>query len=231
MDTIREERDESIARALAGYYAKRAREYEQVYDKPERQFELTALRQIVAENFTGAQVLEIACGTGYWTAAYAPFAKSVLATDIGDEVLSVARAKGLAPDRVVFSQADAFALQTVAGDFNAGFVGFWWSHVLLNELDGFLRALHARLGAGARAMMIDNRYVEGSNHAITRVDDAGNSFQERTLADGSRHEVLKNFPDAHAVASRLAECGASDIVVEVSEHFWWATYVVRGVSG
>lgn len=229
MESMREEGDRPSS--LPSYYAKRAKEYERVYEKPERQFELGELRQAVAEYFADAKVLEIACGTGYWTAAYAMHAKSVVATDIGEEVLTIARAKDLPEDRVTFLQADAFSPASIAGTFDACFIGFWWSHILLDELDGFLRALHKRLGQGARVMVVDNRYVEGSNHPITRVDEQGNSFQMRTLDDGSTHEILKNFPDAHAVSTRLAECGAHGIAVDVREHFWRATYVAGGVSG
>ncbi|HEY6168738.1 MAG TPA: class I SAM-dependent methyltransferase, partial [Verrucomicrobiae bacterium] len=52
---------------LAEYYARRAGEYERIYAKPERQADLAALRARLAEAFRGRRVLEIACGTGYWT--------------------------------------------------------------------------------------------------------------------------------------------------------------------
>jgi len=52
---------------LETYYSNRASEYERVYDKPERQHELEWLRQRVPEILRGRRVLEVACGTGYWT--------------------------------------------------------------------------------------------------------------------------------------------------------------------
>ena len=39
--------------------------------------------------------------------------------------------------------------------------------------------------------MIDNRYVEGSSTPIIRRDRFGNTYQERVLRDGTRHEVLR----------------------------------------
>ena len=53
------------------YYRDRAQEYEQIYyrDNPERRQEIAdevaRLQKLVA----GKKVLELACGTGYWTAA------------------------------------------------------------------------------------------------------------------------------------------------------------------
>ena len=95
---------------LADYYARRAPEYERIYQKPERQEDLRTLRARVAQTFAGRRVVEIACGTGWWTEILAGTAHSVTATDINDEVLAVARAKGLDRARVSFQRCDAFDL-------------------------------------------------------------------------------------------------------------------------
>ncbi len=52
---------------LVDYYAKRASEYERIYEKPERQNDLEILRNLFRKTLAGRNVLEIACGTGYWT--------------------------------------------------------------------------------------------------------------------------------------------------------------------
>ena len=78
---------------LVDYYAKRANEYERIYQKPERQKDLANLRKLFRQAFAGHSVLEIACGTGYWTQVVAETAKSITATDINDDVLQIARAK------------------------------------------------------------------------------------------------------------------------------------------
>ena len=78
---------------LVGYYAKRANEYERIYQKPERQSDLAALNRLLTEIISGHEVLEIACGTGYWTQVISRAATSVTATDINEEVLQIARTK------------------------------------------------------------------------------------------------------------------------------------------
>ena len=87
---------------LAEYYAKRANEYERVYAKPERQRDLAALKERVRRMLAGRRVLELACGTGYWTEVFAPVAKEVTALDVNEEVLAIARAKSYPPGRVEF---------------------------------------------------------------------------------------------------------------------------------
>ncbi len=48
---------------MAKYYARRAAEYDRVYDLPYWQHDLAVLRGLVARLFAGRRVLEVACGT------------------------------------------------------------------------------------------------------------------------------------------------------------------------
>ena len=77
----------------------------------------------------------------------------------------------------------------VQDGFDAAFMGFWWSHVRRESIGQFLDALTRHLTAGAKVIAIDNRFVKGSSTAISRTDDQGNSFQARTLQDGTTWEV------------------------------------------
>jgi 2-polyprenyl-3-methyl-5-hydroxy-6-metoxy-1,4-benzoquinol methylase len=210
---------------LAGYYAARAAEYEMVYAKPERQRDLAAVRRVVADYFECRRVLEVACGTGYWTSQLALKAASVVATDVGAEVLEIARNKTM-PDgaTVEFLQADAFELQNVPRDFDAAFAGFWLSHVLREDVPRFLRGLHERLASGSRVMLLDNRYVEGSSTSIGRVDSAGNSYQRRVLENGADYEVLKNFPTPTQLRDWIGATGAQSIDVVELPYYWYVVY-------
>jgi len=80
---------------LVEYYAERAKEYEKIYDKPERQGDLKALSNLVQTIFAAKDVFEIACGTGYWTQHIAKTADSVLATDINQAVIDIAETSSL----------------------------------------------------------------------------------------------------------------------------------------
>lgn len=207
---------------MESYYARRAAEYERIYDKPERQADLARLRAELPPLFKGERVLEIACGTGYWTPLIAAQAESVLAVDAVEDVLAVARNKNYPGSNVRFEQADAYALAAWPEKFSACFAGFWWSHVPLAKVDSFLDGLQQRLTPGALVVFLDNRYVEGSSTPISR-RDADGSYQLRRLADGSGHEVLKNFPTAEEMEKHLAPHG-TEIRFLPYEYYWVATY-------
>lgn len=135
----------------------------------------------------GRAVLEIAAGTGYWTDVIADCASEIAATDINMATLQVAMARRTWPDSVAFVAADAFALEDVAGTFDAAFSGFFWSHVPLALIDDFLRGVFRRMSPGALMVALDNRYVEGSSHQITRKDEDGNTYQTRSLENGATY--------------------------------------------
>ena len=208
---------------MQAYYAQRAREYERIYDKPERQADLARLRAHIPALFEGERVLEIACGTGYWTPLIASRAKSVLAVDYAEETLEIARSKTYEKKNVDFQRGDAYALPASTDQFSACFAGFWWSHVPLERLDAFLEGLHARLSPRGRVAFLDNLYVEGSSSPLARRDAAGNTYQERRLGDGSRHEVLKNFPADGELEARLGRAG-SEVRVTRYQYYWLASY-------
>jgi ubiquinone/menaquinone biosynthesis C-methylase UbiE len=171
-------------------------------------------------------VLELACGTGYWTAAVADSVDSIHATDASTEVLEIARAKNLDPAKVSFATADAWNPAQPHGEFNAGLAAFWWSHVSLDRLRGFLERLHASLQPGARIVFADNRFVSGSSTPISRTDDLGNTYQVRRLDDDSTHEVLKNFPSSGQLRSALKPY-AAHVDVREFEYFWSVVYQLK----
>lgn len=208
---------------LAAYYAKRASEYERIYARPERQSDLAALRERIGRMFTGRKVLELACGTGWWTPVIAQGAAQVTALDLNDEVLQIARTKDLPAGKVEFVRGSAFAIPDFGRRHDALFAGFWWSHVRLEELDAFLACAMVALAPGSRVAFLDNRYVEGSSTPVSRRDAQGNAYQVRTLDDGSSHEVLKNFPETSELILRASRCGV-DAQVELLEHYWLLSF-------
>lgn len=208
-----------ITDQLAKYYATIAQQYERVYDKPERQEDLEVLRDKVADVLEGHTVLELACGTGYWTQLVAESAVSVLATDINDEMLALAQARGL-PDNVTIAKLDAFNLpDDLLGKFTAVFAGFWWSHVKREDQDKYLKQLRSKLGKDIVLVLIDNSYVDGSSTVIARTDLEGNTHQFQTTPAGERYEVLKNFPSDSHLRKKFAH-STREIRMKRLEYYW-----------
>jgi demethylmenaquinone methyltransferase/2-methoxy-6-polyprenyl-1,4-benzoquinol methylase len=212
--------------ALINYYAQRAQEYERLYEKPERQADLAVLKKLCGQLLAGRRVLEIACGTGYWTQAVSQTAKSIFATDINAEMLLIARAKAYGC-AICFQQADAFDLGSLGqSDFTAGLAMAWWSHLRKSEVKAFLDGFHRQFRPGSILVFMDNRFVAGSSTPISRTDDEGNTYQLRRLENGTSHEVLKNFPSQIEVKNVLAGA-AADFRWTDLPHYWFLTYTLR----
>ena len=210
---------------MLDYYRRRATYYERVYQKPERQTELRAMEAWLPAVFKGRRVLEVACGTGWWTPFGARDAASWLATDLNPETMEVARAKAM-PAQVRFETVDAYSLAELgAQTFDGAFAGCWWSHVPLARLAGWLATLHARLEPGARVVMLDNSFMQTSSTPLTRSDGDGNTYQNRTLDDGSVHEVLKNFPTREQAVAMLG-ARARDPQWMAYPHYWVLSYLL-----
>jgi demethylmenaquinone methyltransferase/2-methoxy-6-polyprenyl-1,4-benzoquinol methylase len=214
----------NIEASMASYYADRAKEYERIYDKPERQDDLRRLRGLVERALAGADVFEVACGTGYWTEIVARSAASIMATDRNEEVLAIARSKPMGVQKVTFRREDAYALPVLPQRFTAGLAAFWWSHVPKARLTAFLSGFHRVLSPRARVVLFDNVYVEGSSTPLSRTDEHGDTYQLRRLDDGSTHEVLKNFPTEAQLRDAVAGL-ADEVQVEFLRYYWILTYV------
>ncbi|MCC7457379.1 MAG: class I SAM-dependent methyltransferase [Nitrospira sp.] len=216
----------AIEDRMREYYAQRAAIYERVYHKPERQADLRAMQAWLAGLFVGRRVLEVACGTGWWTPHGARAATSWLATDVNPETIAIAQAKAM-PPTVRFGVVDAYRFAELGTQrFDGAFAGFWWSHVLRARLPAWLALLHERLDPGARVALLDNRYVEGNSTPLSRRDADGNTYQLRTLDDGSTHEVVKNFPTRDEALAALGP-RARDVQWIEHAHYWTLSYTLR----
>jgi SAM-dependent methyltransferase len=207
---------------MQAYYAARATEYDAVYLKPERQADLRNIERWVATLYARRNVLEIACGTGYWTQFIAPLASHVTAIDAAPEVIRIA--KGRVPEgKVEFLVCDAYDPPR-GRPFDAAFAGFWFSHVPKSRQREFLVRLGEALEPGAQVVLLDNLYVDGSSSPIVERDVEGNTYQRRTLSDGSVHRVLKNFP-THAELNSLVSGLSASVVITEWPYFWAVEYM------
>lgn len=206
------------------YYAARAPEYDRIYAKPERQTDLRLIEQWLPSMFEGARLLEIACGTGYWTQFLAPVASSVTALDSAPETMLIAESRVL-KGKVRFVVGDAYDLPAQRPAFDAAFAGFWFSHVPQHRVREFLLGLNAVLEPGAIVVLLDNLYIEGSSTLVSAPDADGNTWQDRPLNDGTTHRVLKNFPTEKQLRDAVQGL-ASQVTYRTWGYFWALAYVV-----
>jgi SAM-dependent methyltransferase len=188
------------------YYAARA----DVYDETAGYFEEEAevLREPIKaryrELFKGRDVLEVACGSGYWTRVLGETAASVFAFDINMEILqkAVERCAGLT--NVTFRIADAYTFLGVPTGFDAAVAIFWYSHIPKANIRQFLNALCGVLAPGALVMFCDQLPYEPS---VRVTDEHGDVLEERKLPDGRTFSVIKNFPTEAELRAAIAPFG------------------------
>jgi SAM-dependent methyltransferase len=157
--------------------------------------------------FKGHKVLEIACGTGYWTKVVAKTAHSVLATDINRTMLSLARKRLAKYKNVKFSITDAYKLNRIPGGFSFAFSHWWWSHMPKSKIRGFLTNLHKKLKPGARVFFSD--HLPGYMHKKVEVifNKDGDRLEVRHLKTGKKCYIIKNFPTKEEINSHLLGLG------------------------
>ena len=206
-------------RDLVSYYSERAKEHENVYLNPDEQEDLLEATKISQDLFAQKTVLEIACGTGYWTERIAKTATSILGTDINESMIEIAKQRQT--ENMAFAVADMFNLSTDE-KFDGVFAGFIWSHILLQDLDKFLEKVKSFLKPNATVVFIDGNPLAGTNHDlknIAKTDEYGNTYQMRKLQNGSSHLVLKIFPTKDFLFEKLSSI-ATEINFINLKYYW-----------
>ncbi len=213
---------ELIDQRMKNYYAKRAPVYDKVYSYPERQKDLRYLEGYISGVFEGLEVLEIAAGTGYWTQFINSKAKSILATDATKEALKQIRLRPNCenlPTKVL----DAYSLSKLNKRFNGLFSGLWLSHIPKQKLNVFFNELDKVLSLNAKVVFIDNSIAQCNRLPISSTDEFGNTYQKRMLDDGSKHKILKNFPNADELLNATRKHGSNQRFEEL-ENYWIFEY-------
>jgi SAM-dependent methyltransferase len=224
--------DEQLA-----YYRARAPEYDEWwrrfgrYDRgPEATSRWTAeVAEVEAalDRFAPrGSVLELACGTGWWTERLARQADRLTCVDASPEVIGLNRRR-LADARLpapTYIEADLFAW-TPAARFDVVFFSFWLSHVPPERFQSFWAAVAGALAPGGRVFFIDSLAEETSTARDHRLPRVGDVVQERRLNDGRTFRVVKLFHDPDELAAELQRLGWEANVART------ATYFLHGTAG
>ena len=178
---------------MQSYYHKRAAEYDvsMGYDNPENIEKLKSVISEMKKLVEGKNVLELACGPGFWTSQISQTAKFVVATDYNQSTLDQALLKKMSINKVCFRQADAYNLDTVEGDFDMLVAVDWFAHVPLSKMNSFLKGVNQRLVKGSKVLFLDQ--LPGPHSLTKQFDQEGNHIQLRKLVNGEKFNVIKHF--------------------------------------
>ena len=217
---------------LRRYYDEQANVYDDMYSAralmrrdPVWRSEHEALADAMAKALSGRSVLEVACGTGFWTEVVAKAARHVVAIDVSEKMLAIARKRKPPSANVEYTHGDAYALAEIPGEFDAGLANFWFSHVPKSRIDEFLQGFHKKLGRDALVFMADNVYVPGIGGQLVTKRGIEDTFKLREGPDGSKYEVLNYYN--RDTLKRLFSPKTSDLKIHETKYFWRVKYMVR----
>ena len=218
--------DDGILAEQIRYYRERAPEYDEWflrqgrYDRGEEHrrawfAEVAAVEAALLAAGPSGDVLELACGTGWWTQRLAPLARRLTAVDAAPEALALNRARVQAAN-VTYVEADLFAWQPDRR-YNLVFFGFWLSHVPPERFAAFWDLVAAALKPRGRAFFVDSLYTSSSTALDQRIERSG--VVERRLNDGRTYRIVKVFYEPEALMADLAARGWHGYVRATGQFF------------
>ena len=220
-------RTSAILKQQMEYYQVRAKEYDEWflrqgrYDRGEDhrrqwQAELALVESALIREIPGGAVLELACGTGFWTSCLAKQATHVTAVDSSPEALTINRKKtGSLP--VDFMEADIFCWKP-SRRYDFIFFGFWLSHVPAEQFDAFWDLVTSALSTGGKIFFIDSLFNQEStakDHG--ELDHSG--IVERKLNDGSRYLIIKRYYEPEELTRKLRQLGWEGEILSSGQFF------------
>lgn len=214
---------EDVLEEQKAYYQARAREYDQWFYRQGRYYhnpahtaqweaEVAQIRRALEDFKLQGHVLDIAAGTGIWTAELLRNADQVTALDSSEAMLALNQQK-LQSCNVIYVIADLFYWQPVM-TYDAVFMGFWLSHIPPPDLYQFLGTISGALKPGGKLFFIDSLpepsamsrdMIERSaqwDHFANTLSSATSTLQRR-LNDGRDFEVVKVFYEAYNLAHQF----------------------------
>jgi demethylmenaquinone methyltransferase/2-methoxy-6-polyprenyl-1,4-benzoquinol methylase len=228
MDEVQSVLGEQVAyyRARAGEYDRwwlRQGRYDRGPDATRRWLkEIDEVRaEFDALPLNGADVLELAPGTGLWTESIAARAARVTAIDASVEMIEQCKQRlGTLTDRVDFVLADLFDW-VPERTYDVVVFCFWISHVPDDMLDAFLAKVARALRPGGSLFFLDGR-PEPSSTANDHVLPSDAEVMIRRLDNGQEFRIIKNYWSIADLRRRLRHAGLTAEVRETANYFQFA---------
>ena len=200
--------DDAVLAEQRAYYKARAAEYDEWWQRRGRfdrgpesaeEWDREVAQVAAALDTFGARgdVLELAGGTGWWTAHLARTAGHLTVIDSSPESLELNRKRVGRPD-VDYLVADLITWQPPR-TYEVVFFSFWLSHVPRSRFSGFWSFVRSCLAPGGRVFLIDNRSESPDPYVIRRDSD----LEIRRVHDGREFQVVEVFYEPQELQSLL----------------------------
>jgi SAM-dependent methyltransferase len=184
----------------------------------DRQGALAELRRLAPHGDT----LELAAGTGSYTAALLESAGHVTAVDASAESLEFTRAKLTnCASRLTLVEANIFSWRP-SRRYSTVFFAYWLSHVPCGLFERFWHLVADALAPNGRVFFVDSAGTQsnpGFPGVYSEHDDLGNQVSTREL-DGRVYHVVKVAWRPGDLQMRLAALGWRAQIVRGELSFW-----------
>jgi ubiquinone/menaquinone biosynthesis C-methylase UbiE len=207
-----------VLEEMVRYYCARAPEYDRWFERIGRYDlgteenarwfdEVEQVRAALASVGPVDDALELACGTGLWTAQLGPLCSTITAVDASPEMLERNHER-VASDRVTYVEANLFDWEPDR-TYDLVFFGFWLTHVPPDRLSEFWEKVERTLAPTGRVFVVDNLRVPGGPSLDHSHEDAATGTMVRQLEDGRSFRIVKVFYDPAELARLLEPAGWS----------------------
>jgi demethylmenaquinone methyltransferase/2-methoxy-6-polyprenyl-1,4-benzoquinol methylase len=214
--TMPQDELEELLNEQMAYYRARAAEYDATtaVDDASR----VALLDALEEFAPWGQVLELACGTGQWTAELARHASRVTAVDASPEMIAVNRAR-VAKSSVHYVEADLFSWSPTER-YDVVFFSAWLSHVPPQRFEDFWALVAGCLNQRGRVFFIDELPAVAAHERLITTGPA--PAVERPLRTGARYRAVKVLHEPGELGRQLADLGWQVTIRAVGWRFFYA---------
>lgn len=205
--------DDPILNEQIEYYRARAQEYDESISGAAELFDAGKAMLLKLGRFES--ILELACGTGFWTEALLTMGDHVTAVDAAPEMLAIARER-YGDERIVYQQADLFKWQP-SGEYDLVFFANWLSHVPPSALEEFLDKVRKSVRPGGLVALVDQHAPSVADEIIAK--DA--IYAKRPLEDGREYTIVKAFYDLTMLEETLKSLGFEVSTAKFTETFFF----------
>ncbi len=161
-------------------------------------------------------VLELACGTGWWTQQLVQYVGRVTAVDASAEVLAINKNK-VGTDKVIFIQTDIFNWRPDT-QYDIVFFSFWLSHVPAQKFESFWNTVRLALKPHGRVFFIDS-FKSKKNNKTPPFNNQNVVTSTRTLNNGKKFNIIKIMYDPKELEKRLERLGWRISIKHTHNHF------------
>jgi len=185
----------------------------------------TVAIQMMLSSFGGGNVVDLACGTGFWLTAYGANCERVTLVDQSADALTYCQRRveslGLAA-RAHIVRGDVFDVPLDAATYDACLVGFLLSHLTDPQIDLLFERIRTILRARASLAIIDSAWTEARRAFCQR-----EGFVHRTLVDGRAFTIRKRYFDQPELEALLSRQGFQVTAIHVGAVFIGARAIRR----